>query len=156
DVAEAKGPAALLEETRSWWHSFWSRSFIHLTSADGDADFVERNYSYFLYLMASSSRGKFPPKFNGMLWNTGGGLRTWGAQHWFANLSCYYEALPASNRFELMDPMFDMYSGMFDACSLAARQQWNSEGMFIPETTYFDGLEKLPDDIAAEMADLYL
>jgi hypothetical protein len=32
--------------------------------------------------MASSSRGKFPPKFNGMLWNTGGDLRSWGAQHW--------------------------------------------------------------------------
>ncbi len=53
-----------------------------------------------------SSRGKFPPKFNGMIWNTGGDLRTWGAQHWFANLSCYYEALPASGRLELMDPMF--------------------------------------------------
>ena len=156
DAAEAKGPSALLDETRDWWHAFWPRSFVHLTSADGEADFVERNYSYFLYLMASTSRGRFPPKFNGMLWNTGGDLRTWGAQHWFANLSCYYEALPAANRFELMEPMFEMYSGMFDACSLAARQQWNSAGMFIPETTYFDGLERLPDDIAAEMADLYL
>jgi hypothetical protein len=28
--------------------------------------------------------------------------------------------------------------------------------MYIPETTYFDGLEKLPDDIAAEMQELYL
>jgi hypothetical protein len=49
-----------------------------------------------------------------------------------------------------------MYSGMYDACSMAARQQWGSQGMFIPETTYLDGLEKLPDDIAAEMQDLYL
>ena len=156
DAGGAKGAAVLLEETRNRWHSFWSRSFIHLSSADGEADFVERSYSYFLYLMASSSRGKLPPKFNGMLWNTGGDLRTWGAQHWFANLSCYYEALPASGRFELMDPMFDMYSGMFDSCSVAARQQWDSQGMFIPETAYFDGLEKLPGDIAAEMTDLYL
>ena len=91
-----------------------------------------------------------------MLWNTGGDLRTWGPQYWFANQSCYYEALPAPNRFELMDPMFDLYSGMLDACSAAARQQWGSEGMYIPETTYFDGLEKLPDRIAAEMRDLYL
>ena len=73
------------------------------------------DYHYFLYLMASSSRGKFPPKFNGMIWNTGGDLRTWGAQHWYANLSCYYEAIPAANRWKLMDPMFDMYSGMYDA-----------------------------------------
>lgn len=156
DAAERKGIATQAKESSDWWHSFWTRSLVHMSSADGEADFVEANYHYFLYLMASSSRGKLPPKFNGMLWNTGGDLRTWGAQHWFANLSCYYEALPASNRWELMAPMYDMYAGMFDACAVAARQQWGSQGMFIPETAYFDGLEKLPDDIAAEMQDLYL
>ena len=49
-----------------------------------------------------------------------------------------------------------MYSGMHEACSVTARQQWGSQGMYIPETAYFDGLEKLPDDIAAEMRELYL
>ena len=117
---------------------------------------IAQNYHYFLYLMASTSRGKFPPKFNGMLWNTGGDLRTWGAQHWYANTSCYYEAIFASNRMELLDPFFDMYSGMFDASATAARQQWGSQGIYIGETSYFNGLEKLPDDIAAEMQDLYL
>jgi hypothetical protein len=155
-AAETKGVPGLAKASQDWWHDFWSRAFVHLTSADGEADFVAANYHYFLYLMAATSRGKFPPKFNGMLWNTDGDLRTWGAQHWFANLSCYYEALPATNRFELMDPMFDMYSGMFDNCSTAARQQWSSQGMFIPETTYFDGLEPLPPEIAAEMSELYL
>ena len=156
DIAGNLGVVAITQASQDWWHSFWSRGFVHLTSADGEADFVERHYHYFLYLMASTSRGKYPPKFNGMLWNTGGDLRTWGGQHWFANLSCYYEAIPATNRYELMDPVFDMYSGMFDACSTAARQQWGSQGMFIPETTYFDGLEKLPEDIASEMQELYL
>ncbi|MCX6634485.1 MAG: DUF5703 domain-containing protein, partial [Acidobacteria bacterium] len=156
EAAAAKGYAALARETGDWWRRFWSRGFVHLDSQDGVAGYVERHYHYFLYLMASSSRGKFPPKFNGMIWNTGGDLRTWGAQHWFANLSCYYEALPATNRMELMDPAFDMYFGMREACSAAARQQWGSQGMYIPETVYFDGLEKLPDDIAAEMRELYL
>ena len=55
-----------------------------------------------------------------------------------------------------MDPVFDMYSGMYEACAIAAQQQWGSQGIYIPETMYFDGLEKLPDDIAAEMRDLYL
>ncbi|MGO9257519.1 MAG: glycosyl hydrolase family 95 catalytic domain-containing protein [Bryobacteraceae bacterium] len=156
EVAQSAGLAALERQTGEWWQRFWARGFVHLTSADGAAQLVELHYHYFLYLMAASSRGKFATKFNGMLWNTGGDLRTWGAQHWFANLSCYYEALPAANRLDLMDPMFDMYSGMFDACSTAARQQWGSQGMYIPETCYFDGLEKLPEDIAAEMRDLYL
>jgi Glycosyl hydrolase family 95 catalytic domain/Glycoside hydrolase family 95, C-terminal domain len=156
DAALAKGKPQLQRETAAWWHNFWSRSYVSLHSDDGAADYVQQNYHYFLYLMGASSRGKFPPKFNGMLWSTGGDLRTWGGQHWFANLSCYYEALPAANRLDLMDPMYDMYSGMFDRCALAAQQQWGSQGVYIPETVYFDGLEKLPDAIAAEMRELYL
>jgi hypothetical protein len=156
DAAASKGFAVVARETRDWWRDFWSRGFVHLRSADGEARFVEQNYHYFLYLMASSSRGKYPPKFNGMLWNTGGDLRTWGAQHWYANLSCYYEAIFASNREELLDPVFDMYSGMFEASARAARQQWGSEGIYIAETSYFNGLARLPEDIAAEMRDLYL
>lgn len=156
EAAAAKGFNAVAADTARWWHEFWSRGWIELHSPDGAADYVEQNYTYFLYLMAASSRGKFPPKFNGMIWNTGGDLRTWGAQHWFANLSCYYEAIPATNRMELLDPVFSMYSGMYGACAEAARQQWGSQGIFIPETVYFDGLEKLPDDIAAEMRELYL
>jgi hypothetical protein len=141
DAAASKGYRAVAAETSKWWHNFWSRGAVELHSDDGIADFVEQNYNYFLYVMAASSRGKFPPKFNGMIWNTGGDLRTWGAQHWFANTTCYYEALFATGRLELLDPAFDMYSGMYDACSVAARQQWGSQGIYIPETAYFDGLE---------------
>lgn len=156
DAAAAKGFRTIAAETAAWWHEFWARGSVELHSADGTADYIAENYHYFIYLMGATSRGKFPPKFNGMLWNTAGDLRTWGAQHWFANLSCYYEALFATNRLELLDPMFDMYSGMFDAAAIAARQQWGSEGIFIPETVWFDGLAELPEDVAAEMRELYL
>jgi hypothetical protein len=156
DAAAARGAAALARDNRDWWHAFWEKGHVDLGSADGSAEYVEENYHYFLYLMASSSRGKFPTKFNGMLWNTGGDVRAWGSQHWFANLSCYYEALPATNRLELMDPMFEMYGGAREAYAAAARQQWGSQGLFVPETTFFDGLAPLPDEIAAEMRDLYL
>jgi hypothetical protein len=147
---------ALADETAAWWHAFWARGALQLHSTDGIAEYVADNYHYFLYLMGATSRGKYPPKFNGMIWSTAGDLRIWGAQHWFANLSCYYEALFASNRLELLDPVFDMYSGMFDSAAVAAQQQWGSQGIFIPETVWFDGLAKLPDDIAAEMRELYL
>jgi len=156
EAATRKGYRSLLSETSAWWHEFWSRGFVHLHSQDGVADYIEQNYNYFVYLMGASSRGKLPPKFNGMIWNTGGDLRTWGAQHWFANLSCYYEALYASNRLELLDPVFDMYFGMYEASKVAARQQWGSQGIFIPETSYFNGLARLPEDIAKEMRELYL
>jgi hypothetical protein len=156
EAAAAKGYGTLRGETADWWHRFWSRGWVSLQSDDGVARNVARHYHYFLYLMAATSRGKFPPKFNGMLWNTAGDLRTWGAQHWYANTSCYYEAIFAANRMELLDPLFDMYSGMYEASATAARQQWGSKGIYIAETSYFNGLEKLPDDIANEMQDLYL
>jgi len=156
DVAAAKGFRGLLASNKTWWHDFWSRTFVHLHSEDGVADYVEKNYTYFLYVMASSSRGDYPPRYGGMIWYTTGDMREWGSQHWWWNSSCYYNALPPVNRFELMDPMFSMYSGMYESCALAARQQWGSRGIWLSETTWFDGLAKLPEDIAAEMRELYL
>ena len=152
DAAAAQGWDALSQEAAAWWHEFWSRGYVSLPASP----LIQQHYFYYLYLMAATSRGKYPPKFNGMLWNTGGDLRTWGAQHWYANLSCYYEAVFASNRMELLDPVFSMYSGMHEAAAAAARQEWGSQGIYIAETSYFDGLAALPDDIAAEMRDLYL
>ena len=146
---------ALLARNQSWWHEFWSKGFVQLRSADGIADFVEQNYTYFLYVMGSTSRGAYPPRFGGLLWFTNGDMREWGSQHWWANSACYYDALPPANRFELMDPVFDMYSKMHDSCAKAAEQQWGSQGIYIPETVFFDGLEDL-GDLAPEFRDLYL
>jgi hypothetical protein len=146
----------LLEGNFKWWHTFWSRAFVCIQGSDDGAAIVEQNYNYYLYVMAASSRGSCIPKYGGMLWFTNGDMRQWGAQHWWHNASCDYNAIPAANRPELMQPFLSMYSGMYQSCALAARQQWGSKGIFIPETTCFDGLETMPEDIAAEMRELYL
>ncbi len=157
DGAAAQGFDALAESNQAWWKNFWEKSLVHLHSADGVADKLEADYTYFLYTMASTSRGHFPTKFNGMLWTTGGDRRAWGGQYWGANQSCFYNnALSSANHAELMTPMLEMYFGMLASCEHAARQQWGSQGAFIPETVAFDGLAQLPDDIAAEMRELYL
>ena len=155
-AAEAKGFEDLLQSNKEWWHNFWEKSFVYLHSEDGEADFIEQNYHYYLYVMASSSRGKYPPKFNGMLWTTGGDARKWGSLYWGANQSCLYNALFPTNRLELMNPMFDMYTAMYNSCAIAAQQQWGSQGIFIPETLGFDSIPELPEDIAEEMRALYL
>lgn len=146
----------LRRETSEWWSRFWARGGVYMHSASGQADFVGANYTYFLYLMGASSRGDFPPRFGGMLWFTDGDMSRWGSQYWWANTSAYYGNLMPANRLELMDPMFSMYSNMIDSAAIAARQQWGSQGMWIPETTFFNGPELLPDDIARELQDLVL
>ena len=131
----------MAESNRAWWKSFWEKSLVHLHSADGVADKLEAGYTYFLYIMGSTSRGAYPTKFNGMLWTTGGDRRAWGGQFWGANQSCFYNnSLSAANHIELMQPMFDMYTAMLPSCQRAAREQWGSEGAYIPETVCFDGL----------------
>lgn len=154
--AENTSRETLWELHRNWWRQFWSKSYIQCSSADKEADFVQQNYQYYLYVMASSSRGDFPTKFNGMLWTTGGDDRKWGALYWGANQSCLYNALFATNHTELLQPMFNMYSRAYDSYALAAQQQWGSKGVFIPEVTGFDATPELPEDIAAEMRELYL
>jgi hypothetical protein len=156
DAGARLGFDALQRETAAWWADFWDRGAVSLRSASGQADFVEANYTYFLYLMGASSRGDFPPRFGGMLWFTDGDASRWGSQHWWANTSAYYSNLMPSNRLELIDPMFRMYWGMYGAAALAARQQWGAQGIWIPETTFFNGPERLPDDVAAELQDLML
>ncbi|MBW7456330.1 hypothetical protein ACFOLF_00715 [Paenibacillus sepulcri] len=157
EQAAAAGFDLLLQEHKSWWNQFWEKSYIRLSSEDGTAEFVELHYTYYLYLMASSSRGgQFPPNFGGMLLSPRGDLRHWGAMHWWNNMSLYYNAVLPSGHHELFHPYFSMYSSMYESCAEAARQQWGSQGIFIPEVVTFDGMEKLPEDIAAEMRDLYL
>ena len=156
DAARAKTFDDLLKDNRKWWSGYWGEGIIHLHSADGVADEVEKNYSYFLYIMASCSRGEFMPRFCGMLWGTDGDLRMWGSQYWWNNQGSYFNGLTPANRPELMGTVFITYSRIFDSLSRAAREQWGSQGVWIPETCWFDGLEPVPQNLVAEMQDIYL
>lgn len=155
--AEALGYAKLKMSVTDWWHNFWSNSFVHLSSADGEAEYVEKHYTYFLYLMAASSQGAYPPRYGGMIWNTAGDTRTWGSMKWMYNLFCYYNnVLLTANKIDLTKPVVEMFHKNYDATALAARQQWGSKGIYLQETMWFNGPAELPEDIAAEMRDLYL
>ena len=157
DKAASLGDTKLMASAQDWWHDFWSNSFVNLSSADGEADNVEKHYTYFLYVMASCSRGAYPPRYSGMLWNTEGDVRRWGSMKWMYNMMCYYsDVLLAANKIELTQPPVEMFHKNYDATALAARQQWGSQGIYLPETMWFNGPAALPDDIAAEMRDLYL
>lgn len=155
-AASKEGAEKLLERHKREWADFWERSFVQLESGDGMAQKLELHYTYFFYLMNSSSRGKYPPNFGGMIFSPCGDYRNWGTMQWWNNLSLYYNAIHASGHYELMEPLFSMYSGMSDACITAAKQQFDTDGMYIPEVTWFNGPQVLPEDIAREMRELYL
>lgn len=151
-----EGVEAMYARHRAAWEAFWERSFVHMESPDGLAQKLELHYTYFFYLMNSSSRGKYPPNFGGMIFSPGGDYRNWGTMQWWNNLSLYYNAIHASGHFELMEPLFSLYGNMKDVCTTAASQQFDTEGMYIPEVTWFNGPQVLPTEIAEEMRELYL
>ena len=157
DAAQSKSFDDLLESNRDWWGNYWSEAFVRLHSADGVADEVEKNFTYYLYIMASCSRGEIMTGYRNMLWNTTGDMSMWGgAKFWWNNEGAYYNGLTPVNRPELIVPMFKTFTNHYDSYATAAKQQWGSKGIWIPETTWWNGLDVLPDSIASEMRDLYL
>jgi len=146
----------LREEHLPWWHEFWPRTFVRLTSDDGAAESAQKVRYRHLYYMASSSRGALPPKWNASLFATAGDQRKWGSQFWVWTTEMLYFPLPKADAIDLMDPYFDMYVRQLPNCKKAARQRWGSRGVYFPETTAFDGPTVLPDDVAAEFQDVLL
>lgn len=156
DAALVEGLPALRSNHLRWWKGFWARSFLHLHSEDGVADFMERVRTLHLYYMASSSRGAFPPKWNGSIFTTDGDKRNWGAQYWVWTMEMHYYALMAADADDLCEPFFRMYASQMDSCRLAAAQRWGVTGTFYPETTPFDGPVELPDALADEFRAVFL
>ena len=146
----------LLGEHTRWWHDYWSRTFVHLTSEDGLAEFAQRVRYLHLYYMASSSRGPLPAKWNGSVFITEGDRRYWGSQFWVWTTEMLYFPLLAADAIDLSEPFFDMYVRQLPDCEKAARQRWNLDGgAFFPETTPFDGPVVLPDDVVQEYRDIF-
>ncbi len=151
-TAAATGVDALRSAQQAWWQEFWSKSYI---VTPGQPEFAKR-WVYYLYLSACSMRGEYPAKFNSQIWVTEGDERRWGARYWWWNQGCMHSSFFAANHVELNDPLFDMRSAAFPAYEKAARQDWGSKGIFIPETSAFNGPAELPAEIAAEIRKVFL
>ncbi len=141
---------------QQWWRGFWCRTFVDLSSDDGQAQRAQRWRDLHLYHMASSSRGELPPKWNGSLFVTTGDKRDWGSQYWVWTTEMLYFPLLAADAIDLTDPFFNMYARQLPNCEIAARQRWGIAGAYFPETTAFDGPRVLPDDVAIELQDVFL
>ena len=146
----------LRKDHTAWWSDFWSRTFVHLTSDDGLAQFMGRIRSLHLYYMASSSRGKLPAKWNGSLFSVDGDQRYWGAQFWVWTTEISHHPLYAADASDLADPYFNMYVNQLPAARIAAQQRWAAKGAYFLEAGPFDGPVVLSDDLADEWQDVYL
>lgn len=147
---------ALRTRNEQWWMKFWKRApYLSFSSLNGRGEQITEDINYFFYIMAVTSRGKYMPRYGGLLFSTGGDFKMWGSQYWWHNSSCYYAALISAGFTELADAFVSHMESWRDACEKAAVQQWGTKGLWIPETTWFNGPEEIPANLQEEFIALY-
>lgn len=148
-LAAPEALAEASERHRCWWREFWNRTHVRIKSPHGLGEQAARDRELFLYHMASTSRGAWPPKWNGSIFVTEGDARDWGSQYWLWTTEILYWPLHAAGASDLTGPFFEMYRRALPALTTAARQRWDAEGLFLPETMPFDGPADLPADLVS-------
>lgn len=144
---------------QQWWWQFWNRSWIRVTGSD-DAAKVSQGYVMQRYMIAASSRGPFPAKFNGGLFTVGHDIaesrdstprdhnpdfRQWGNSYWNQNNRLLYWPLVATGDFDLLQPWFRLYLNALPVAEDRARLYFHHGGALFAETMYFWGLPNLND-----------
>lgn len=130
------------KQTRSWWHSFWQRSFI---VAEGEAQEITRNYTLFRYMLGCNAYGSVPTKFNGGLFTFDPchvdekqsftpDYRKWGGGTMTAqNQRLVYWPMLKSGDYDMMSAQFDFYNRMLKNAELRSRIYWQHDGACFSE-----------------------
>jgi alpha-L-fucosidase 2 len=144
---------------KMWWHDFWNRSWIEV-SGDEQAQEVTQGYAMQRYMMAASSRGELPVKFNGGIFTVGHDMpdgapstrenhnpdyRAWGNCYWNQNNRLLYWPLVATGDYDLLKPWFRMYVSDLRFETDRNELYYHQAGASYPETMYFWGLPAVHD-----------
>ncbi len=149
------GTETRLGNHKKWWNSFRDRSYIRISSTDSTKiktiNSINQGYCLQRYMNACSGRGNFPIKFNGSIFtvdtqNLQGNnhgfdadYRQWDGAYWCQNTRLPYWSMLAAGDFDLMLPLFKMYSDNLPLRKLATKKYYGHDGAFFPETFYFWG-----------------
>lgn len=130
------------KQTRSWWNTFWQRSFIE---AEGEAQEITRNYTLFRYMLGCNAYGSVPTKFNGGLFTFDPchidekqsftpDYRKWGGGTMTAqNQRLVYWPMLKSGDYDMMPAQFNFYNRMLKNAELRSRVYWQHDGACFSE-----------------------
>lgn len=142
-----------------WWNDFWNRSWVHV-SGNPDAENVSQGYAMQRFMVACSSRGAYPVKFNGGLFTVGhdtpdnvrqtetnhnADYRRWGECYWNQNNRLLYWPLIETGDYDLLKPWFQMYVNDLPLAKDRMQLYYHHAGASLPETMYFFGLPRMGD-----------
>lgn len=158
-IVSAAALAQAWEAHEQWWREFWGRSWIRV-SGSADAEAVSQGYAMQRYMMAASSRGAYPVKFNGGLFTVGHDMpenvdstpknhnpdfRAWGDSYWNQNNRLPYWPLVTTGDFDLIAPWFDMYVKALPLAEDKTKIYYHHGGASFIETMSFWGLPQVGD-----------
>jgi len=147
-------PAAARAAHERWWRDFWDRSWIRVRGSES-ADEVSQGFAMQRYMMAVSSRGAFPTKYNGGLFTVGHDMpagiestpqrhnpdfRAWGGSYWNQNNRLLYWPLIRTGDFDLIKPWFDLYLRALPLVRDRTQLYFHHPGAAFIETIDFWGL----------------
>ncbi|WP_291415504.1 hypothetical protein [Actinophytocola sp.] len=139
NAVRSTGYSTTLTSYRSWWHSFWDRSFVQYSGLGGDADYMENVYYLSTFLVAAGGYGNYPFHFiNGVFRATGDSTK-WSNAYWYWNQRDVYNSFLASNHVDLMNTFNRLYSRNFAALKAYTQTRYGVDGLWVPETMGWDG-----------------
>ncbi len=120
---------------------------IHPTISDEPAgQLVTRGYALQRFVLAASCRGAYPGKHDGSIFTVNNrkrdslidsDYRVHGANYWFLDAATtMYGPMLRSGDFDLLMPLFKMYSAMVPMAKERTKLQYHHEGLYIPATVY--------------------
>jgi hypothetical protein len=138
-AAVEQGWPKLAARAAQRWETFWQRSFVHLTSPDAIADYMENLWYLHLFWMACGGEGELAVKFNGGPFLMHRDSRSWGTSYWYQNTRELYWCLPAANHLELCRGLQRLYLNTLPAHRKLAKELFGKRGLQVEETMAITG-----------------
>jgi len=130
---------AIRENHADWWSNFWKRSFVHLPD-----DYIENIYYFKRYLLASSSRGRYPTLFNGGIFTWNHDVRNWVIPHHWNMQQFYWGILPGGDA-DLLKPYLDAYTRLVPQAEAHAERRGVAGAILWSEGHTYDGVMQFWD-----------
>jgi len=107
---------------------------------------VTRGYALQRFMLAAACRGAYPAKHDGSIFTVNSrkrdsladaDYRNHGANYWFLDAATtMYGPMLRSGDYDLLMPLFKMYSAMVPMARERTKLQYHHEGIYIPATVY--------------------
>lgn len=111
-----------------------------------NAFLVTQAYALQRYVSACGGRGNLPITFNGSLFTVpmegrpeNADYRRWGSGYWWQNTRLPYYSMCMAGDFDMLLPLFKMYSDMLPVCRYRTKTHLNCDGAYFAECMYFWG-----------------